>query len=164
MLRDGKLHLIVYMRSNDVIWGLPHDVFCFTMLQEIVARELEADLGLYRHMVGSLHLYEDNREEACSFLGEGWQSTRAVMPDMPDGDQWKAISEAVQTEAVIRAGDPIDDSSFAASDPYWADLMRLLLVFREARRQNWDEVTNLKKQMASAIYDPFITARLDRAP
>ena len=52
MLRRGKLHLIVYMRSNDAVLGLPHDVFCFTMLQEIVARQLEADIGLYRHMVG----------------------------------------------------------------------------------------------------------------
>ena len=163
MVRDGELHLIVYMRSNDAIWGLTHDVFCFTMLQEIVSRELEVDLGLYRHMVGSLHLYECHQEEARSFLKEGWQSTQAVMPDMPAGNQWKAIDEAVQIEAAIRAGDPIDDSSFAASDPYWADLMRLFLVFREARSQNWSEVSNLKERMASKIYDPFIQARLDCA-
>ena len=163
MVRDGELHLIVYMRSNDAIWGLTHDVFCFTMLQEIVSRELEVDLGLYRHMVGSLHLYECHQEEARSFLDEGWQSTQAVMPDMPGGDQWKAIDEAVQIETAIRAGDPIDDSSFAAIDPYWADLMRLFLVFREARRQNWSEVSNLKERMTSEIYDPFIQAWLDRA-
>ena len=163
MLRDGKLHLIVYMRSNDVIWGLTHDVFCFTMLQEIVSRELEVELGLYRHMVGSLHLYECHQEEARSFLSEGWQSTKAEMPDMPAGDQWKPIDEVVRVEAAIRAGDPIDDSSFAASDPYWADLMRLLLVFREARNKNWDEVRNLRQRMAYEVYDPFIQTRLDRA-
>ena len=35
--RGGKLHLVVYMRSNHVVKGLPHDIFCFTMLQEMVA-------------------------------------------------------------------------------------------------------------------------------
>lgn len=38
MNRQSRLHMVVNMRSNDVYWGLPHDVFCFTMLQEIVAR------------------------------------------------------------------------------------------------------------------------------
>lgn len=33
LLRDGLLHLIAHMRSNDAYWGLPHDVFAFTMLQ-----------------------------------------------------------------------------------------------------------------------------------
>ena len=163
MLRDGKLHLIVYMRSNDVIWGLTHDVFCFTMLQEIVSRELGVELGLYRQMVGSLHLYARHQGEARSFLGEGWQSTKAEMPDMPAGDQWRPIDEVVQVEAAIRAGNPIDDSSLAASDPYWADLMRLLLVFRESKRENWDAVRDLRQCMASEVYDPFIQGRLDHA-
>ena len=163
MLRDGKLHLIVYMRSNDVIWGLTHDVFCFTMLQEIVSRELGVELGLYRHMVGSLHLYERHLEEARSFLGEGWQPTNVGMPAMPAGNQRKPIDEVVRVEAAIRGGDPIDHSSFAESDPYWADLMRLLLVFREAQHGNWCEVRNLRQRMAFEVYDPFIQARLDRA-
>lgn len=29
MLRQGKLQLFANMRSNDIHWGLPHDVFCF---------------------------------------------------------------------------------------------------------------------------------------
>ena len=35
-IRNGKLHLSVTLRSNDAYLGLPHDVFCFTMLQEIM--------------------------------------------------------------------------------------------------------------------------------
>ena len=42
-LRDGVLHMSATMRSNDAYWGLPHDVFCFTMLQEMIARRLGAD-------------------------------------------------------------------------------------------------------------------------
>ena len=164
MVRDGKLHLIVYMRSNDAVWGLTHDVFCFTMLQEIISRELEVELGLYRHMVGSLHLYERHQDEARSFLDEGWQSTMVEMPPMPTGDQWTAIEEVVQVEAAIRSGSHIDDSRLATSDPFWADLMRLLLVFREAKRQNWSQVRDLTQRMEYEVYTPFIQARLDGAP
>ena len=57
LARGVKLDLIVYMRSNDVIKGLPHDIFCFTMLQEIAARRLSLEPGIYKHCVGSLHLY-----------------------------------------------------------------------------------------------------------
>ena len=163
MIRNRRLHLIVHMRSNDVIWGLTHDVFCFTMLQEIVSRELGVELGLYRHMVGSLHLYERHHQEARTFLDEGWQSTQAEMPEMPAGNQWSAIREAVKTEAAIRVGGRIDDSGFTASDPYWADLMRLFLVFREAKDDNWDAVRCLKRRMVHEVYAPFIESRLDRA-
>lgn len=40
LLRDNKLHAIVYMRSNDAFLGFPYDVFLFTMLQELLASEL----------------------------------------------------------------------------------------------------------------------------
>ena len=86
LVRKGKLDLIVYMRSNDVIKGLTHDIFCFTMLQEIAARRLSVELGTYRHCVGSLHLYLSDGEIAQSFLREGWQSTKSAMPPMPKGD------------------------------------------------------------------------------
>jgi thymidylate synthase len=36
LIREGKLHLVAAMRSNDAVIGLPHDVFCFTMLQESI--------------------------------------------------------------------------------------------------------------------------------
>jgi len=49
-LREGMLSLSVTMRSNDAVWGLPHDVFCFTMIQEMMARALDAELGEYYHL------------------------------------------------------------------------------------------------------------------
>ena len=39
LIRENKLHLFVNMRSNDVFLGLPHDIFCFTMIQEIIANQ-----------------------------------------------------------------------------------------------------------------------------
>lgn len=64
LIRDRKLHMIVQMRSNDVAWGLPYDVFSFTCLQEAFLQMLQRtgvpvdDLGSYVHTANSLHIYE----------------------------------------------------------------------------------------------------------
>ena len=49
LLRDGRLDALLHMRSNDAFWGLPYDVFLFTMLQELMAAELGVELGTYYH-------------------------------------------------------------------------------------------------------------------
>jgi thymidylate synthase len=48
MIRRNALHMLVYMRSNDVYLGLPHDVFSFTLLQEVIARSLSVEIGAYK--------------------------------------------------------------------------------------------------------------------
>lgn len=59
-IRDGKLYLITYMRSNDLWMGFPYDVFQFTNMQVLMAMELGVEVGTYTHIAGSLHLYERN--------------------------------------------------------------------------------------------------------
>jgi len=92
LVRDGLLNLVVYMRSNDVYMGFPHDVFAFTMIQEIMANDLGVKLGSYKHMVGSFHLYDRNREQVERYLHEGFQPTRE-MPAMPSGNPWVDIQK-----------------------------------------------------------------------
>lgn len=58
LVRENKLNLTVYMRSNDLFWGFQYDVFMFTSLQEVVANELGLELGYYTHCPTSLHVYE----------------------------------------------------------------------------------------------------------
>lgn len=57
LIRGGKLHLIVNMRSNDLILGTCYDVPAFTLLQEIMALELDLDIGFYYHNTASMHVY-----------------------------------------------------------------------------------------------------------
>ena len=104
MIRGDKLNLITYMRSNDVYLGLPHDVFCFTMLQEIMARSLEIDVGVYKHVAGSLHIYETDTTCMEEFLDDGWQSTEGAMPPMPFCQPWPHIDRFLEAEASIRTG------------------------------------------------------------
>lgn len=58
LIRDDKLNMIVNMRSNDIMWGLPYDMFMFSVLQEVIASTLNIELGWYLHRPASLHLYK----------------------------------------------------------------------------------------------------------
>lgn len=58
LIRDGKLYMTTYMRSNDIWMGFPYDVFQFTNMQVLMSMELGVKLGTYTHIAGSLHLYE----------------------------------------------------------------------------------------------------------
>lgn len=60
LLRDNRLFAVVYMRSCDVCCGFPYDVFQFTMWQIEMAKELGVELGHFRFVVGSIHVYEED--------------------------------------------------------------------------------------------------------
>lgn len=64
LLRGRGLELHVTMRSQDVWLGVPYDVFMFSQLQLSLARQLGVAVGPYVHHVGSLHLYDRDREAA----------------------------------------------------------------------------------------------------
>lgn len=57
-IREGKLYMTTYMRSNDLWMGFPNDVFQFTAIQIYLAMRLGVKLGTYTHVAGSLHLYD----------------------------------------------------------------------------------------------------------
>jgi thymidylate synthase len=161
LLRGGRLSAITYMRSNDVFRGMPHDIFCFTMLQEIIARSVGAELGSYHHMVGSLHLYDRDVEILDTFLAEGWQSTTRSMPDMPVGDPWPGVGSLLRAEENLRAGRSPVEVDFG-SQPYWADLGRLLGIYAVLRNDGRREVIDLlHSAMSSDYYNCYITDRAD---
>ena len=59
-IRNNKLYMTTYMRSNDLWMGFPYDVFQFTNMQVLMSMELGVELGTYTHISGSLHLYKRN--------------------------------------------------------------------------------------------------------
>lgn len=60
MIRNDKLDLHVGMRSNDAVRGTPYDVFMFTFMQEMMACELDLDVGNYYHHANNIHIYESD--------------------------------------------------------------------------------------------------------
>lgn len=161
LIRQEKLHLVVYMRSNDAYLGFPHDVFSFTMLQEIVARDLNIDLGTYKHIAGSLHVYDKDRSSIHQFLDEGWQPTDRAMPPMPHGDPWPSIEKMLDEESRLRKGCLVSEYMLGELDPYWADLIRLLQIFRCYKNEDAEELSNIRGEMSSDVYDVFIVGKLE---
>jgi thymidylate synthase len=57
-LRNGKLDLTVYNRSNDLHWGTFGANLCqFATIQEVVASWLGVEIGTYYQITDSLHIY-----------------------------------------------------------------------------------------------------------
>lgn len=162
MIRKSRLHMITNMRSNDAFIGLPHDVFAFTMLQELIARTLGVELGSYKHAVGSLHLYENKIDRAKIFLDEGWQTSESIMPAMPKGDPWESIDLLLKAESGIRNGDDIDPGSVGLDD-YWTDMIRLLKIFRLSKESgNESKISMIEADMSSETYSAYIEKRRNR--
>ena len=63
-IREEKLYLTTFMRSNDLWLGFPYDVFQFTCMQVLMSMELGIELGSYTHIAGSLHIYERDFKKA----------------------------------------------------------------------------------------------------
>jgi thymidylate synthase len=162
--REGRLHMSVTLRSNDAYWGLPHDVFCFTMIQEMMAGRLGVELGEYHHFVGSMHVYNDHLADMRAYLDEGFQQVHA-MPAMPEGDPFDIVDSLLAVEARLRVGDLIEPEE-VMSDPYWSDIVRLLQVFwsRKHATNVEDHVRRLngiRAQLVSPSYGPYVDGRKD---
>lgn len=57
---NDRLNLTVNMRSQDLIYGFTIDQFVFSLLQEIIANELELHLGEYVHIANNIHIYKEH--------------------------------------------------------------------------------------------------------
>lgn len=158
MARGGQLHMMTSMRSNDAYLGLPHDVFAFTWMQEVVARSLGLGVGVYHHAVGSLHLYDRDERDAREYLEEGWQEGKLAMPPMPAGNPWPSVKWLLAEEQSIRM-DSARSSGSPTIDPYWSDLARLLRVHKLLKTKSLREIVRLKNAMSTPVYDAFIRTK-----
>lgn len=78
-IRDNKLHLSIFMRSNDAILGTPTDIPFFCSLQLHMLKHLrdnfipDLELGTYTHLANSFHVYERHYDLVQSMLAEPFQ-------------------------------------------------------------------------------------------
>ena len=163
LIRDNKLNMYTSMRSNDAFLGLSHDIFAFTMIQEIIARSLKIDMGWYKHAVCSLHLYEDKIKRTKEYLSEGYQPTKGQsMPKMPIGEPWLAISQLLKIEEQIRNGQIIDDIEEVNLSPYWQNLASLLQIHSYFKTNQLSEIEQFSSRMRETSYYPYIVKRLNK--
>jgi thymidylate synthase len=148
MIREERLHAIVYMRSNDAIWGLPYDVFLFTMLQELLALELRIQLGSYFHFVGSMHLYKRHTDLAKRIVS----CRNSFVHEMPCMEACHQFESFLNLERQIRIQAPTGPSAETLS-PYWKDLLDVLrwYVLRKKDAAHTPEFVALESTYASLL-------------
>jgi thymidylate synthase len=158
--RSGTLHAMAQMRSNDVYLGMAHDIFAFTLLQEILARAAGLEVGYYVHQVGSFHLYDRDHEKVKRYVDSGVADTVPMDP-IPAGDPQPSLDWLLGAEASIRAGGRIPEPSAVA--PYWQDLARVLQV--RALRHNGDRagLLAIRDSMHSDVFRTFIQEEISQA-
>ena len=131
------------------------------MIQELISRSLGVEVGTYIHKVGSLHLYERDKEKMRDYLDEGWQSTEKPMPPMPNKDPWKAVDKLINAESDIRKGDFSENiDKYEKLDTYWEDIIRLLRIYSYYKEGNKRKVYDLKSKLNYQMYTIFVDSAL----
>ncbi|MDN3607698.1 thymidylate synthase [Kaistella yonginensis] len=158
-IRNNKLILFVTMRSNDVFIGLPHDIFCFTMLQEMIARELNIELGNYHHFVSSCHFYKKDEKKINRYLKEGFQSSITQMDKMPNTTTFEIFNIVQKAEVDIR--NQIEfDIELLNLDTYWKDILYILKIFSiKEKYQNSElkiRIFELLKMVGNVNYKKYL--------
>jgi thymidylate synthase len=106
---DSELHMTVMMRSNDAIWGLSNDAFCFWNIYQMVYSLLHEHYpllrrGQYAHMANSLHIYERHFEMANQMVRENMLGYHPI--DVP-------FVTANETRALLQLEGPKHDGKFS---------------------------------------------------
>lgn len=151
-LRSGRLHAITYMRSNSAAMVLPYNVFFFTMLQELLARELNAQLGEYIHICSSLHYYSDEESIVDDILSAKTPEMKP-MDLMPNCTSIEYLNKLVKFEQELRH----DTNSRIKTDywldrskefdPYWAQVGYLLICHALQQTGQIEEVSEVTEML-----------------
>jgi hypothetical protein len=104
--RNGVLNMMVYNRSNDMIWGAyGANAVHFAFLQEYVAVRVGLPVGRYWQISGNYHAYTDVwgqkvrgdlRVDEDRYL---FMKNPRIVPLCAPGDIWNSLEEAIQDAA-----------------------------------------------------------------
>lgn len=169
--REGKLHCITTMRSQDALMLLPQDVFHFSLFHEFVAASTETELGDYHHQAGSIHVYDRAQARLQSVLAAPAE-TRVKMPAMTLEDQMPHLRKVLDLEERIRVNalhlekrrmpKPIDIEVYLRGakelPEFWQTVVHALIGWAMFKTGDLD---HLKKFMKTA--HPYMEMFLRRA-
>jgi thymidylate synthase len=155
LIRKNKLHGIGVMRSNDLVLGLPYDVFLLTMLQEIAAAQLQLELGSYTHFVSSLHAYSGDIG-LVERIADGQPMLFSEMSPIERVDQLPLF---LASEARVR-----EKGEFCVQEKLsgpWSEWLEILIWHALHRRGRSQEATN---RIESGLVSESLIALLRNSP
>lgn len=156
LVRDGKLCLTVYMRSNDLMYGFVYDIFLFTMLQELMAVQLQLPIGWYQHVAGSLHIYNRDINWARR-IANSLKPVGRPMPAMTNPDELPTV---LKHEEFIRLADELDPTMKFNVSPFWDNILVALLFHKLRRLREYDEMMIAAKRLDGTCFESVISVFL----
>ena len=175
-IRGGALHATTIMRSNNAVGLLPFNLFEFSMLAEVVAREAGVTPGPLFHFAGSMHLYESDKERVSSAIRDAEQMHAPVMVPMPANPSPMAqIRELIKLEAEFRHGSAAIGNTTISEwiartegilHPYWQQLALLLLAAICSKNEAVDAHKRVRSKLEPyfAEHLPTISSSSAQAP
>jgi thymidylate synthase len=150
LVRNGQLDLITHMRSNDLYFGFPYDVFLFTFWHEMMSLDLGLPLGRYHHFVGSLHIYEDRADELARSIGE--RDRRPFPSSMPPLDRLDQLREVLRLEKALRSGSIVDPRFSTGLSRCWDELILVLLQGELLRNGNVRGANLVRERLRDTVW------------
>lgn len=158
-IRDNKLNMLTVMRSNDIWFGTPYDIFNFTMLQEIMAGMLDIEIGKYTHVVDSFHIYKEHFDKAKKLINTQYKSIYDgnINDARIDNDSLEIeLSKVFEIEECSRIAcnfiqlGIIEEKLNNIKNEYWRSLSAIISIYnlRKAGRQQSD-LDRLKKYITN---------------
>lgn len=149
MIRNGKLNMTVFMRSNDVIFGFWGDIFNFTIIQELMAGRLGVEVGKYTHIADSFHIYEQHFQMAQDIIDNPHPllyTDNLIDARLSEDIYEQELSRVFNVEILTRRIADIVDLKKVENmlneiqTPYWRSLAAVISIYniRKAKRSQED--------------------------
>lgn len=165
-LREDKIHMVVSMRSSDLILGMAYDVPAFTLFQELLANQLSArlnkqiGLGEYTHTSNSLHIYQRHFDMVESIILEGSPLNPVEMPPMPTDNV--PLNDLLEFERHCRISNSQDDLydvlwRLKGNDlhTYWYDWALILASHRAGKLEQDLKSFSQKKLIQNTSFEGY---------
>lgn len=167
-IRNDKLNMITFMRSNDIWLGFPYDVFNFMTLQEILANRLGIEVGEYTHIVDSFHLYETHFDAAKKIIKDykqnglysAYDENNYLKSTLTEETLDEIMMNVYNVEATTRSMsniltlEAVEKLLYKIDDMLFRSLAAVIATynFRKARRSN-EELSILKNYIGNEFGD-----------
>lgn len=121
-VRRSKLDMTVINRSNDIYLGVPYDWFVFGTIHKYVADSANIQIGSQTHISNSMHLYQQNIEQAQRALDN--DHSRNESTDL------SGIRAAVVADFEAIADFDVD----RITTPWLKEVLSLFLLYKKTKK------------------------------
>ena len=172
-IRDNKLHTTLMMRSNNALRLLNVNIFEFSLIGEIVARELDIEYAQYTHYSVSMHVFEDDFDTINKWLKHPKeeiysQYKKTIMPPMPKSEsalekvqQLAKLEARLRNENVLKKPENIFAHLKIASkeleSEYWYEFYKVLVIGALIHAEEFQKAEIVAKDLKTYFKNPVIS-------